>query len=92
MAIKKRDPKKPADNEYDIAEKIERFASAADGAVISKVSDPSASRDYKAIRVPFNQYDYEQLEIGAKLSGRSKLNFIRYAMLKMAKEVQEEQI
>jgi hypothetical protein len=31
------------------------------------------------------------LEIGAKLSGRTKLNFMRYAMLKFAKELQDEQ-
>jgi len=30
------------------------------------------------------------LEIASQLSGRTKLNFIRYAMLKLAKEMQEE--
>jgi len=44
----------------------------------------------KALRVAFNEYEYEQLAKGTKLSGRSKLNFMRYAMLKLSKELQEE--
>jgi hypothetical protein len=34
--------------------------------------------------------EYEQLVKGARLSGRSKLNFLRYAMLKLTKELQQE--
>jgi hypothetical protein len=44
------------------------------------------------MRVPFNQYEFEQLEMASKLSGRSKLNFMRYAMLKFAKEIQEGEV
>jgi len=44
------------------------------------------------MRVPFNEYEFKQLELACKLSGRSKLNFMRYAMLKFAKELQNEQI
>ena len=38
--------------------------------------------------MPFNEYEYRQLE-EARRTGRSKLNFIRYAMLKMAAETNE---
>lgn len=78
-------------------EEIEAFASAAEGGSNAvKIQEPelnqNAIRDYKAMRVPFNEYEFKQLELACKLSGRSKLNFMRYAMLKFAKELQNEQI
>lgn len=79
------------------AEQIEAFASKADGGAVvltpnaKPALDANANRDYKAMRVPFNQYEHEQLELGAQLSGRTKLNFMRYAMLKLVKELQDEQ-
>lgn len=96
MAIKKREPGKPVIPEQDLSAKIEQFAAGADGGTpIAQPKAPeldqNANRDYKAMRVPFNQYEYEQLELGAKLSGRTKLNFMRYAMLQLSKELQEEQ-
>jgi hypothetical protein len=39
--------------------------------------------------LPFNEYEYRQLEEASRRTGRSKLNFIRYAMLKMAAETNE---
>jgi hypothetical protein len=45
----------------------------------------NAKRDYNAIRVPFNEYEYNELTKGAELSGRSKLNFIRLAILNQSK-------
>jgi hypothetical protein len=78
------------------AEQIEAFAAGVDGgaATISATAktqqvDIDANRDYKAMRVPFNEYEYQQLVKGAALSGRSKLNFMRYAMLKMVRELEE---
>lgn len=96
MVIRKREPGKPPISDQDLAAKIEQFAAGADGGTpIEQAKTPeldqNANRDYKAMRVPFNQYEYEQLELGAKLSGRTKLNFMRYAMLKLSKELQEEQ-
>jgi hypothetical protein len=79
--VKKRD--------NDIERKVEEFAGSAEGGNISE-TDRNAKRSYKAISMPFNQYEFEQLEIGARLSGRSKLNFLRFAMLKLVKELQEE--
>jgi hypothetical protein len=97
--VKRREPPVSAANSrpQPTAAQIEAFASKADGGagVLIPESKPeldqNANRDYKAMRVPFNQYEHEQLELGAKLSGRTKLNFIRYAMLKLTKELQDEQ-
>ena len=69
-------------------EQIEAFVAAAEDGQLAL--NQNAIRDYKAIRVPFNEYEHQQLEIASQLSGRTKLNFIRYAMLKLAKEIQEE--
>jgi len=92
--VKRREPKATPE---PLDEQMEAFiAGAEDGLLIHStelklpVINKNAIRDYKAIRVPFNEFEYEQLEIASQLSGRSKLNFIRYAMLKLAKEMQED--
>jgi len=97
--VKRREPKASALNlvsSQPTPEQIDAFAAGAEGGIpLEKTKAPgldkNAIRDYKAMRVPFNQYEYEQLEAASRLSGRSKLNFMRYAMLKLAKEIQEEQ-
>ncbi|WP_061800030.1 hypothetical protein [Serratia ficaria] len=64
-----------------VEKRIEEFAAAADHVVTSpKPIDSEAPRDYKAIRVPFNQYEYELLEKLCKKTNRSKLNMIRHAL------------
>ncbi len=73
------------------AEEIERFASGADSptpATKPKTLDENAPRDFKSIRIPFNEYEYRRLEEACKKTGRSKLNFIRHAMLQAADEEQ----
>ena len=96
--VKRREPKATsAQRQYEPSkEEIERFAAGADATVTSivvgpkdKKPDPAAKRDYKAIRVPFNEHEYKLLEEAAEKVGRSKLNFMRHAMLEMAKEVLE---
>lgn len=94
--VKRREPKASAANILKpqlTEEKIEEFAAGAENAhpkaLVKIEPDEDAIRDFKAIRVPFNQYEYEQLVKASKLSGRTKLNFMRYAMLKLAKEMQE---
>jgi len=75
------------------AEQIEAFAAGVDGGNVEskeKVLDQNAPRKFKTMSLPFNEYEYEQLLKGINLSGRSKLNFVRYAMLKLAKELQDE--
>ena len=91
--VKRREPK--VTTPEPLAEQMEAFVSGAeDGQLVISTDTPiinkNAIRDYKAIRVPFNEYEYQQLEIASQLSGRTKLNFIRYAMLQLAKEIQED--
>jgi len=42
---------------------------------------------FKALKLGLNEYEYQILEDASRRAGRSKLNFIRHAMLTMAKEV-----
>ena len=92
MAIKKRSPVVDSLTKDIKAEQVEKFAAGADGGAVSQaVPDQNAIRKFKCLSVPLNQYEHEQLVIGARLSGRSKLNFIRHAMLKMTKNLQLEE-
>jgi len=96
--VKRREPQATAARREPTAEQIEAFAAAADGGSVKATSvvaskpvlDPNANRDYKAIRVPFNEFEFSKLEELASLTGRTKLNLIRWAMLKLAEEVQKE--
>jgi hypothetical protein len=74
------------------AKQIEAFAAGVDEykTETTIILDQNAPRKFKTISVPFNEYEYEQLSEGIKLSGRTKLNFVRYAMLKLVKDLQEE--
>lgn len=96
--VKRREPKASSLNVIKpepSPEQIEAFAAKAEGGTPAPVKQPEldhgANRDFKSMRFPFNEYEYRQLEIGSRLAGRSKLNFIRYAMLKLAKELQEDE-
>jgi hypothetical protein len=96
--VKRREPQATAARREPTAEQIEAFAAAADGGSVKTTSvavskpalDPNANRDYKAIRVPFNEFEFSKLEELALLTGRTKLNLIRWAMLKLAEDVQKE--
>ena len=68
-------------------EKIEAFTSAVDGQTETPFLDPNAPRQYKTISVPFNEYEFKQLEQAIQKTNRTKLNFIRWAMLEKSKEV-----
>ena len=57
------------------------------GSNINNSLDPQANHDYKAIRVPFNEYEYRILQNAAEKSGRTKLNYIRWAILRQASEI-----
>ena len=92
--VKRREPQATAATlarRQPTPEQVEEFASLADGDTAQTKTkaplDPNANRDYKAIRVPFNEYEYQILEEAAKKTGRSKLNYIRWAILKFAEEV-----
>lgn len=73
-------------------EKIEEFASRVDevakpGRMGRPPKAPGKKRDYKAISLPFNQAEWEILEQAAEKAGRSKNNFIRWAIMEKAKEL-----
>lgn len=71
-----------------VEEQIEKFAAGADTDPLKPVViNPNAKRDYKAMQLPFNQYEFERLEAAALAAGRTKLGFVRYALLKLADEV-----
>lgn len=71
----------------DVERRIEEFAAVADGVkTAERQVDKEAPRDYKAIRVPFNQYEYETLEKLCQQTNRSKLNMIRHALLIYAQQ------
>jgi hypothetical protein len=62
------------------------FINSADRIEIESYSlDPNAKRNYKKINVPFNEYEYNLLNDTAQKLGRTKLNFIRWAISEMSK-------
>lgn len=85
--VKRRDPQRTGqgrnqmDEQYN--EQVEAFAAGADGASTQNLQR-TAPRNYKTINVRFNQYEFEQLERAAQKSGRSKLDYLRRAMLEQA--------
>lgn len=91
--VKRREPQATTNKRTPTAEEVEAFAAAAEGGGASKkdtkpVLDPNANRDFKSIRVPFNQFEYSKLEEVATKTGRTKLNVIRWAIMKLAEDVQ----
>jgi hypothetical protein len=78
-----------AATDTDREKQVEQFAEAADGAPTRNLA-PSAPRTHKKINVPFNEYEFQQLEEAAVRAGRSKLNFLRWAMLEQARRDVEE--
>lgn len=91
--VKRREPPVTASTRREpTPQEVEAFAAGADPNAIRPLPtlDPDANRDFKAIRVPFNEHEFNKLIEGAKLTGRSKLNFIRWAILKAVEEAQSK--
>ena len=93
--VKRREPQAITSRPKPTPEQIEAFASGADRETTTPTKttrklDPTAKRDFKAIRVPFNEYEYSILDEAAPKTGRTKLNFIRWAILKMAEDLREK--
>lgn len=88
--VKRRKPQAGTSKPQPTPEQIEAFASEVDSNTIKRKLDPSAKRDFKAIRVPFNEYEYAILDEAAPKTGRTKLNFIRWAILKMAEDLKDK--
>lgn len=83
----------PRTHQQPTPEQIEAFAAGVEGGSSPPAPqekeatpslDPDAKRDFKAIRIPFNEYEYRQLEALAKATGRTKLNAVRWSILQMA--------
>ena len=84
---KRREPKATGKTPSQLEDQIKQFADAADQHKDETTQpDPDAPRKYKAIRVPFNEYEYELLDKAAKQARRSKLDFIRLAIQSAAEQ------
>lgn len=82
-------PKRRQQPEGGIEEKIESFINKVDGEAEAEPKpslDKNAKRDFKAIRLPFNQWEYEALEIASKKTNRSKTSFIRNAIMEASEK------
>ncbi len=80
--VKKREPSKEV-NKQD----LEAFASAADSDVV--VLDPNAKRDHLKFNVGLNAYEQKIIDEAAAKAGRSRVNFVRYAAMKLAEEMEK---
>ena len=79
--------RKPAATAAPTTDQIEAFAAGAEAAPTTQTLDPSAPRNFKALKLGLNEYEYQMLEAASRKTGRSKLNFIRHAVLTMAEKV-----
>lgn len=80
---KRRSPNsKISERSKTIEAKIEKFIDGVDGETKQQPdTDKNDKRDFKAIRLPFNQWEYEILEAASKKTNRSKTSFIRNAIM-----------
>lgn len=74
--------------EQPTREQVESFANSADQTTQDGTLDPNAPRKFKAISVPFNEYEYQKLEEVAQKTGRTKLNTIRWAITRLYQELE----
>jgi len=49
--------------------------------------DTEAPRDYKSLRISFNEYEFQRLGEASKKVGRTKSNFIRQSIKKLIDDV-----
>lgn len=66
-------------------EQVESFVEKADQ---NETCNPNAPRKFKAISVPFNEYEYRKLEEIAQKTGRTKLNAIRWAIMQLYQQLE----
>lgn len=71
-------------------EQVEEFAKGADADPVSQPVknplDPNSKEKFKSITVPFNEFEYLQLERLAQKMKRSKLSLIRFAISELDNE------
>ncbi len=87
MGIKRRDVKKNY-VQTTVEEQIEKFTAGADGEAVKPAElDKNAKRTFKAMQVVFNEWEFKRLEAACEATGRSKLGFVRFALLKVIDEI-----
>ena len=86
--MKRRGPEVQESQSPDSAA-LEKFAQGADGGGMK--TNPHAPRNFKAVRLPFNEYEWDRLEVGCQITGRSKLNLLREAMLAFVDATETDQ-
>ena len=71
--------RKPTTKKSPTPDEVEAFAAGAEAALqVEQTTDPTAPRNFKALKLGLNEYEYEILEGASRSAGRSKLNFIRF--------------
>ncbi len=53
------------------------------------VLDPNAKRDHLKFNVGLNAYEQKIIDEAAAKAGRSRVNFVRYAAMKLAEEMEK---
>ena len=61
---------------------VARFGKEAE--VKGPLKNPHAPHNFKSVRLPFNEYEWDILEEGCAITGRSKLNLLREALIESA--------
>jgi hypothetical protein len=82
--VKRRTP--ASAKQHPTPDELEVFASGAEQKN-NVVLDPNAKRDFKALNVRLNEYEFKKLEEAAAKTGRSKMNLIRWAILSLEQSI-----
>ena len=95
--VKRRRPKASAEDFAPTEEQVNRFAAGADLGTRPKTKRQSplnpttrSARNFKAIRVPFNEAEFNALTDLAEMTGRSKLDAIRFVIAEQVKREQRK--
>ena len=86
--VKRRVPPASSRRPAPTPEQIERFAAGAEVRPVPpqiKASSSRSPRNFKAIRVPFSESEFNALTELAQMTGRSKLSAIRHALAEQLK-------
>jgi len=95
--VKRRRPKASAEDFTPTDEQVNRFADGADLGARTQTQKQSlrapttrSARNFKAIRVPFNEAEFNALTELAEMTGRSKLDAVRFAIAEQVKREQRK--
>jgi len=67
--------------------RLDIFINNADGGHTEVQHESTSKVTFKSINLPLNEYIYSALELGSKKTERSKIGFIRNAILKAVEEL-----